>query len=240
MKVTVQGSILGLTIWTEQELYNNVGTNAIFQPPSSGLPITNARDGLAWYTDNFNYGTNSWVYKKASEQTAYILNPSPETVSLSENATKGSIDFNITYGVRPDRYFSGSVSENITVNDTLAGNMFNMVQVMGRANGPMIQDLHSRTEFKRELNIEVILHTAALPKRTSSSHSLEDNEGAFRNSKPTLDSAFRNELNRLLDIYSPASEPGIVKYYQMPPFESWSPLDGRYTCRVSWVYELGS
>jgi hypothetical protein len=101
-----------------------------------------------------------------------------------------------------------------------------------------LQYTYGRTEFKRDLSIEVILDQTWIGYGRASNL---ENPVLRRNllySKPSLLEPFRGELDRLIGIYSPANEPGIRRYFQNAPSETWNATEGRYTLNLSWTYEL--
>ena len=49
---------------------------------------------------------------------------------------------------------------------------------------------------------------------------------------------FREQIQGLINLYSPANEPGIRNWFQDPPQESWTPKECRYTFNVTWTYEI--
>ena len=119
--------------------------------------------------------------------------------------------------------------ENIEVQDTYPGDLYTLVNVIGRNTGPVIQYGAGRTEYKRSLNLELQLSSYA------------DGDGSNRTimyAKPSVSEAFRHDLGDLLQAVSPANEPGIVKYLADPPQETWNPTTGNYSLSLSWIYEL--
>ena len=56
--------------------------------------------------------------------------------------------------------------------------------------------------------------------------------------KPSIRAGFKDKITGLINLYSPANEPGIMNWFADPPSESWNPTEGRYTLSVGWTYEL--
>ena len=122
------------------------------------------------------------------------------------------------------------MSESINVNDTYPGDVFAVIPVIGRATGPVLQYIGGRTEYKRDVNIEMVVDYTDI--------GYDNNRESFMLTKPSINEPIRTQLNTLINDLSPATEPGIRKYFLNPPAESWSPKEGRYTLSLNWVYEL--
>ena len=158
------------------------------------------------------------------------LNSQPASVSLGLNEFAGEITYNLSFNNRPTNVISGVLSENISVNDTYPGDIFAAIPVIGRATGPVLQYIGGRTEYKRDLSIEIVMDYTDIPYDTG------------RNSlllmKPSINEPTRTQLRNLIKELSPSKEPGIRKYFISPPSESWTPKEGRYSFNISWIYEL--
>ena len=119
--------------------------------------------------------------------------------------------------------------------DTYPGDIFTVIPVIGRPTGPVLQAAFGRTEYRRDIQIEMILDYTDIASdikfRTNRRESL-----LLR--KPSINNLLKQELQYLISDLSPANEPGIRKYYVSAPTETWNPKDGRYTLSLSWTYEL--
>ena len=224
VSVSIDGNIKGLD-QRHATTYN--GDN------SSPL-LPNAYDrALAKYYEISNsgsFGINSHVYRRANNTVAQNLNSQPKTVSLGLNELNGEITYNLEFDNRPTNFFSGVLSESINVNDTYPGDLFAVIPVIGRLTGPVLQYIGGRTEYKRDITIEIVLDGTDL--------GYNNDRNSFILSKPSINEPHRTQLNELIHMLSPATEPYIRKYFLNPPSESWSPKEGRYSLSMSWVYEL--
>ena len=176
------------------------------------------------------FGIGCDVYKRANNSTAQKLNSQPNSISLGINQVNGEITYNLEFDNRPVNYFSGVLFESINVNDTYPGDVFAVIPVIGRATGPVLQYIGGRTEYKRDVNIEMVVDYTDI--------GYDNNRKSFMLTKPSINEPIRTQLNTLINDLSPATEPGIRKYFLNPPAESWSPKEGRYTLSLNWVYEL--
>ena len=52
------------------------------------------------------------------------------------------------------------MSETININDTYPGDTFAVVPILGRTTGPLLQYTGSRTEYRRDVGIEIILDSS--------------------------------------------------------------------------------
>ena len=177
------------------------------------------------------FGTTSWVYKRANQFLDINLNGSPVSLSIGSNRVTGEITYNVQYDNRPTNYFDQVTSETITVNDTYPGDVYAVIPVLGRPTGPILQYAFGRTEYKRDLSIEFILDANNLGYQTSTRNGL-------LYTKPSLTAPYKSQIDNLIGMMSPASEPGVRKYFLNPPQETWNPKEGRYTLNCSWTYEV--
>lgn len=185
-------------------------------------------------SNNGFFGIGSNIFKRASNITPIILNPSPLSVSLNTNEQTGEIDYSISFNNRPITFFNNVSQENITVTDTYPGDIYALIPVLNRKeqNGPIIQYFGGRTEYKRSLSVELFG-----PYGFNGSVKL-NNKSVLIYKKPSCNELFNTKLKELIKIYSPEYEPGIRKYFVDPITESWDPKTGKYTVNISWIYEL--
>ena len=87
-----------------------------------------------------------------------------------------------------------------------------------------------RTEYKRDLSIELIIDYTDIP--------YDSGRNSLLLMKPSTNEPTRTQLRTLIKELSPEKEPGIRKYFISPPSESWTPKEGRYSFNLSWIYEL--
>jgi hypothetical protein len=221
VKVSIDGNIKGLS---PLEASGYLATDQIQTPYdyaySKYLEISNSGQ----------FGIGCDMYKRANNSTAQQLNSQPNSISLGVNQVNGEITYNLEFDNRPTNYFYNVLSESISVNDTYPGDVFAVIPVIGRATGPILQYIGGRTEYKRDVNIEIRLDSTDI--------GYNNNRNSLMLTKPSVNEPIRTQLNDLILALSPASEPGIRKYFLNPPAENWSPKDGIYSIALSWVYEL--
>lgn len=232
VRISVDGSIRGLSDWKPSGQYVKLHPTDIDLQDS---PYANAQGHFHRISSSGNFGINSLIYKRANALINPNLNSTPLSVTVGSNPMTGEITYNVAYDNRPYNYFTNTVSETISVTDTYPGDIFTVIPVIGRPTGPVLQAAFGRTEYKRDIQIELVLDYTDIANnmefRTARRSSL-----LLR--KPSIDATLQQELKNLISDLSPANEPGIRKYYISAPTESWNPKDGRYTLNLSWTYEL--
>lgn len=217
--VTIDGNIKGLT---------SISPSGFGLAPS-GRAIDNALNRYYRISNSGQFGLSSSVYKRANNMVAVELNSQPKSVALAINEFTGEITYNLQFDNRPTNYISGVLSENIQINDTYPGDVFAVIPVIGRKTGPILQYIGSRTEYKRDVQINLLLDYTKLPYASGRQLLMK---------KPSVVSPISEQLSQLINQLSPANEPGIRKYFVSPPQESWSPKEGQYNFSISWTYEL--
>lgn len=224
VKVSIEGSIKGLAPkeFTDSSFATN--TNDI------NSPFSKAREHYNLISNYGNFGVGCAIFKRADNIVSQSLNSQPLSVSLGTNELTGEITYNLEFDNRPTNYFTNVLSESISVNDTYPGDVFAIIPVLGRPTGPILQFTFGRTEYKRDISIEILIDYTDL--------GYDNNRGAFLLRKPSINEPIAGQLRDLIGMLSPANEPGIRKYFLSPPTESWNPKEGRYTLSLAWTYEL--
>lgn len=226
VSVSIDGTIRGLsTIPVSGDFYGGIQNTNTYN-----TPYDNALIKFNNITNNGQYGLTSNIYKRANNAVAPTLNSQPKSIAIGSNQFTGEITYNLEFDNRPVNIISGVLSETINVNDTYPGDVFAVIPVLGRKTGPVLQYLGTRTEYRRDVGIEILLDYTDVP------------YGSGRNplllTKPSLNEPIKTQLNNLIKQLSPAYEPGVRKYFLSPPAESWNPKEGRYSINLSWTYEL--
>ena len=196
----------------------------------SGTAYNNAIAKYYNISNSGAFGVGCDIYKRANNVVAVQLNSQPKSVSLGLNEYTGEITYNLQFDNRPMNIISGVLAETIQINDTYPGDVFAVIPVIGRKTGPVLQYIGGRTEYRRDLQIGLLIDYTKVP------------YGQVRNSlmlqKPSVVEPTASQLSALINEFSPAKEPGVRKYFIAPPQESWNPKTGDYNISISWTYEL--
>lgn len=203
--VRVQGQVQGMTL-------GYIGSSGVDGPYNSALT-----------------GFNSIVpYSLANSISSATLNTRLISSSVGHNISKGTISFSYEYDSTP--FFVNSsgasiLSENISINDTGAADVFSEIPVLGRALGPVIQNLGTKTSYKKDINIEVVVQ----------------NTGQLNVGSPP--SAISNSVNALVNQVKPFSSSGDSdRGFALVSSDNttWSPTEARFSRSVSWTYSYCS
>jgi len=211
-RVTIQGSVRG------------------FEERDSNMAVTtdkwtNAQDKFIW--------ASGIAYTRAKEYSGLnTLNIGPLSMLVGRNPYQGTIEYTFDYDTRPMNLIEGARSEVISVNDNMDGELFASVFVLGRTDGPVLQDLGTKPANTRTLNIEIVVD----PPRNED-RELSTMRTLLISEKPSNADPFRISLERLIEAVDPSEiDPGVISYQDQSQ-ESWEVKEGRYTYTTTWTYE---
>lgn len=236
--INIDGTIKGLS--SQHAGGSAYGGNNVNTPDIAGAagglntPYQNAL--YKWYgvCNNGIFGPNCNLYRRAQAGVFATLNHVPASVAVSSNEFNGEITYSVEYDTRPMPAVSGTLSESIACTDTYPGDVFALIPVIGRPTGPVLQYLNMRTEYQRNLSIDLVFDRYY-------ASGVGGNIGAkqfFLLSKPSLNQPFRDQIKYIINAFSPSGEVGILKYFVSPPQETWDAGTGRYSLNINWTYEL--
>ena len=151
------------------------------------------------------------------------LNPQIKSQSVGDNWVNGVITYNYEFDDRPLNCVSGSLSENITIADNLPTDVFASLTVIGRAAGPILQDIGTTTAASRDVSIEV---TMPIPTGCTPSLMFATN--------PRID------VQALLCLFEAELTGDNDTVFKTNDSENWEPKTGRYSRGVSWTYQACS
>ena len=236
-KVSINGNIQGLSpLQANATTYggkNDTLRNYAGLAQPSIIGMTKYESALNYYNNVSNnqfFGVGSLLYKRANNQTQVQLNAEPLGISLGGNKNAGTITYSLDFDNRPTNIISNVVSESINVNDNYPGDVFSVIPVIGRPTGPVLQYIGGRTEYSRDISINLIMDSTKIP--------YDSGRPALLLLKPSVNEPTASEIANLLESLSPANEPGVRKYFLNAPSESWEPKTGTYSLNLSFVYEL--
>ena len=216
---SVNGTIKGMSYWEQYNEWDTANANA------SDSPISNAQAKWNAISNGGACGVSSEMYRRANSAVGVTLNARPLSVSVSANEITGEVTYNASYDNRPTNYFPNSISENITVSDTSPGDQYAVIPVIGGSTGPILQFTFGRTEYRRSLSIDIQFDFKNVG--YSANHLI---------GSPSRTEPYKSTLRGLIETYEPSTN-GASTWYLSPPSESWSPLEGRYSLTLEWVYK---
>lgn len=238
VNINLQGKIKGLSSLVPSSVYfggqqqdqKASGIDADKQDPRFLVsPYMNALE--KWYKISKSgvFGYTSDIYRRANSTVAVELNSQPLDISLGMNEYTGEIDYSLSFDNRPTNIISGTLFENISINETYPGDVFATIPVLGRQTGPVFQYMGSRTAYSRDLTVDLTMDSTKIP---------YDTGRKMLQRRPSAINPTASQLEKLIHELSPQHEPGIRKYFHDPPQESWNPKTGQYSFSIRWTYEL--
>jgi len=233
VSVNLDGQIKGLSQITPSGYGYAPTDDYPYQADNPLLEHTAYHNAIKKYNEisnNGQFGLGCDVFKRVNNAVAVQLNSQPKSITIGSNQQTGDLNYSLQFDNRPTNIISGVLNEQITVNDTHPGDVFATIPVIGRQTGPVLQYMGNRTEYKRDVSINLTLDYTKVP------------YGSSRNplllKKPSVVQPMAGQLHELLTELSPANEPGVRKYFCAPPSETWNPKNGQYSFNLSWTYEL--
>lgn len=167
-----------------------------------------------------------------------LLNFIPISTSETHNPRKGTIDYSYTFHNKFN-VIQGVLFENIAVNDTGPTDVINEAFVLGRALGPVLQNLGTRTSSKKSVVIEVgvVPPTAIKDFFLTADGCPLYTGGSIYNGIQSLVNGFAPFGPRNSPIFDPTRSQMPGQVYISEDNHSWNPTEGRFSRSVSWVYQ---
>lgn len=194
------------------------------------LSYENALSKYNLVSNSGAFGVGSNIYQRANNIVAMELNPKPLSVGTGQNEFNGEVTYNVQFDDRPLNVVELAQSENISINDTYPGDVFAIIPVIGRVTGPVLQHIGGRTEYRRDVSIDLVMGASGV--------GYSGVRSSLLMSKPSLVEPSATQLKNLISEMSPSGDTGIRKWFLSPPSENWSPKNGNYSLSLSWIYEL--
>lgn len=190
-------------------------TNVTIQGRIQGFSVRNNQthgvtESTKYYNASGKYtSVSSSFHSRAQAYSQVTLNSNPITSNVGRNPTTGNINYTVEYNNRPTATISGAKSEKISVNYISQNDIFAELAVLGRAAGPVIQSIGTKTSAKKTVSIEAVMGAKT------------------QSTTPT-----KPDTNSLASGYVPSA----TWVYKNQDQESWDEATGRYSKVVSWVY----
>ena len=225
--VSIQGTIEGINTndpfsTTTNSFANASGFNAKVNPTDGSVP-------------------SGYFYAKSIAGLDW-LNPIPKSNSIGRDLAGGSITYSYSFDDRPPNLVSGSVSESISINDTYPGELFSATPVIGR-NQPILQYLNSRSEYKRTLNINIVMGAAAnnwsygdAPSGYWAGATQGNIQQWLLNDKPSNIVLSSGDLETIFQAANPVNDPNFTvrngKCFHSAPTETWDKFSRSYSYSI--------
>lgn len=144
-----------------------------------------------------------------------IPNSIPATYDIEKYKNAATITYNYVFNNKPAPFMSGALFESITVSEQNANQRVQVVArvpILGRALGPIIQDINTTVEKVRTVNIETVVGPTG---GSTLLHSF--------NLRPNYDDL----------VYQLKPDGGRTQEDN----QTWDWINGRFQKNVSWIYE---
>ena len=189
-KVNISGTITGLASSATSSKYTNAATK--FSSVSSSM------------------------HSRCQTLSGLTLNVLPLSSNIGRNKALGTISYSYEYDTRPSNVIAGALSESITVTDVLPTDYCVPIFVLGRPQGPVLQNLNTSKETTRALSIEIVVPVGQGITTTI-------NDGATH----------RAAVQTIIDSAKPTGS----QVYVQDKNESWDMKTGRYSYNTTWIWE---
>ena len=204
-------AIFAAQSYLDEALYVNTGDGSDSYPTKErGAPLLFDRAATA--------------YSGLGSPSTVILNLSSEPISKSVayNTNEGTIGYNLSYSNRPINCYSGALSETISISRSYATDVHSNLVILGRANGPILQDIGTKTASTTQCSIEAVV----VPETGCGCLG----PGKIWNGAPT--GAYQEMIDEV--------EAGIGNrygtYFLTASNVNWDPRTGRFGRTASWIH----
>ena len=162
------------------------------------------------YVDKHGVGLTTPITKGA-------LHIQPLTDSIGYNIEAGTVTYSRSYNNRVEFYNDNALTETISYNTNNATDIYASLTVLGRANGPLFQNMGTTTAETRDLSIDTIVQPVST--KTSITHAHL--------------SAPSTKYEGLITLYENTLSDKV--YFRNSDTEAWEPTLGHYTRSISWT-----
>lgn len=169
----------------------------------------------------------SLVTRATAIAGGYTVNPVPVQLQVSYNDNVGTIDYTVDFYATDGTLLPNAIEENIEIQDVGQRDIFAKIDVPGRIQGPVFQNMGTRTSARRVVNYSCRLSPNAL---TAGQELSSTSLLAAYNARPDTDFIF--------NAYKP--EATGVRYYVDQNDVQWNPATLQYSRSMSWDIDLGA
>lgn len=176
--------------------------------------------------------------------TLGLLNIVPVSTSEGHDPRKGTISYSYEFNNK-FTIISGVISENITMNDTGPTDVIGEAFVLGRALGPVLQNLGTKTSSEKEVSIEVTV----VPPSSLKGFFMQNSDCPLWTGG-TVYTTITGIIEGLKPFGDrPTAMFGTPTFSSRPPINArgqvfvkgdnhvWEPTNGRFVRTVRWTYQ---
>lgn len=173
----------------------------------------------------FTYASGQ-ALSRAQNYSNETLNIDPLNSVVGKSIANGIITYSYEYDTRPSNLVPTAKSEIISINDSLGTDVVAIVPVLGRAKGPVLQNIGTSKERRRTLDIELIMPVP----------SLADIGAAINDLRPTNNPVSSGVIGAIISAANPINN-GASKSFLDENTERWQVKEGIFSVSKTWVYE---
>lgn len=205
-------------------------TNVSIEGTITGLEFRN--NNMVLLSSKYDNAATKYIYAsgqalvRAQNYSNTTLNIVPLTTIVGKNPAQGTITYTYEYDDRPSNIIPTSKSEVISINDSLGTDVVAIIPILGRAKGPILQNIGTSKERRRTLDVEIVVPPP----------SFADVSAALTTLKPSNNPATSTEIQSIIDAADPINT-GATKSFLDDNNERWEPKEGRFSLTKTWVYE---
>ena len=219
--IALQGDVKGYPVYTQGA--SGTPGGGLLKPLASKTAFESASGYFTAAIDQGIFGTraaqlySTQLASNISGKAGISLNTgAPTAVSYNYNIEEGSVSDNLTYDNRPANCHTGVLSEVINVTRNQGVPVVASHTVLGRAAGPIFQDIGTKTASSWDLSIEAtILPPVGCVAATAFTY------------VPNYNAVVTGVEGQFTSNY---------QYHRTADNETFDPKTGRYTRQVSWAY----
>lgn len=180
---------------------------------------------LAKFTSITSGGTPT-VYTRAQTYSGASLNQTPISTSTGKNPISGRIQYTYSYDTRPTTCIEGALSESITITDKNPTDIFASIPVIGRAAGPVLQDMNTVSERSRTVSIEVVMPPSTICPNSAA------NVAAMMATSPA------SAVDVIINAFQADLESNYSQVFKSDDNPTWTARPtGRYSRSVTWIFQ---
>lgn len=213
--VSLQGDIKG---------YPSYYNDGVLKPTTDKTAFESASGYFADAIDQGIFGTRAETMfsgtlgSNISGKASTTLNTgNPRSISYSYNIEEGSVNYSLSYDNSPSHCVIGVLSETISTSKQAGVPVVAQHTVLGRAAGPIMQDIGTKTASTWDLNIEAVV----VPPNGCTAASAFSHTPSYATVVAGVESALAG---------------ASFTYFKTADSESFDVKTGRYTRAVSWIY----
>jgi len=185
-----------------------------------------ARNYTKFCLDNKIFSTRASIaYSGAIAETltgviGTPFNTSPLSETYGYNIEEGTVTYNIAFDNRAGHCVTGVISETINVTKKRPTDVYAEIKILGRAAGPLLQDIGTKTAFTQDLSISA----AVIP-----STGCPTGDGYF-------DASPAAQYDTIVDQLEQSISDDDNTIFRTADSETFDIKTGRYTRQASWIY----